>query len=120
VIESGFVVVSGSDRFVLEANVFESGNEKRFPQTGESIFVIGFRFGADEAHGATYDDLRRSWTELVFSTNTDVGENTCNEFFQSNAATEHFGGLQAAAGEEGFERLDEATLFVGAEIFVDS
>src|SRR5258708_38839273 len=49
-VERGFIVVGGGHGLHFEIHRFVAGFLESFPQTRQSVNVIGFRFGAHETH----------------------------------------------------------------------
>ncbi len=77
-------------------------------------------FGADEVDGAADGGGMDFAAEVVLGLFAEIAEDAGDEVFEGAAATEDFRAFEAFAGEEGFERLDEASARFGAEVPFDA
>src|SRR5581483_4153292 len=79
-----------------------------------------FGLRADKTDRPADDHFPPHTPELLFDGVVNVSQDACNQLLHLEALAEYFGGLQAAAGEKGFQRLHEAAFLIRAQILLDS
>jgi hypothetical protein len=72
-----------------------------------------------EVDGATDHDALAERSELLLGLRAEVGEEEGEEIDDGVRAREDAGRLEAAIGDVGLERLDEAALALGLEVAID-
>ena len=119
VIERALVEESRRYRLVLENHGTDSGFRERSRQSADSKLVVFLRVGIRIANRASHGNRPAKRSDLALRLDADLAQHDRDQVFERELLPKNTRSREEPAGEEGFQRLDQPSLFIRLQVPLD-